>query len=237
MSDNKLTRSDHDDIRSFLDQLAATPVVKAAVDSRRLLFAIDATASREPTWRTARATQREMFEVAASLGGIEIQLCYFRGIDEVHVGRWQTDGTALGLEMSGVRCAAGYTQIERVLRHAIREARRPGVTLRALIYVGDCVEEVPDALYALAGELGLLGIKAFVFMEGRDPAAEPVFRQIARLSGGAFCRFGAGSAEQLRQLLGAVAAYVAGGLTALDRYGGSDAIEVRQLRKQLGRSS
>ena len=78
------------------------------------------------------------------------------------------------------------------------------------------MEEKVDHLCAKAGELGLLGVPAFVFQEGDDAAAERAFREIARLSHGAYCRFNAGAANELRELLRAVAAYAAGGMKALD---------------------
>ena len=91
--------------------------------------------------------------------------------------------------------------------------RRPKV--QALVYVGDAMEESVDDICARAGELGLLGVRAFVFQEGGDPAAEQAFREIARLTRGAYCRFNAGAAHELRELLRAVAAYAAGGMKAL----------------------
>jgi hypothetical protein len=78
------------------------------------------------------------------------------------------------------------------------------------------MEEDIDNLANLAGELGLLGVPAFMFQEGHDTAAERAFREIARLTKGAYCRFDAGSADQLRELLRAVAAYAAGGQKALE---------------------
>jgi hypothetical protein len=135
--------------------------------------------------------------------------------------------------MTGVSCRAGHTQIGRVLRHAAKEARlRP---VQALVLIGDAMEESPDDLGQRAGELGLLGVRAFMFQEGRDPAVERVFREVARLTGGAFCRFDAGAAAELRALLGAVAAYAAGGrqaLEALERRAGPAALRLlsRQLR-------
>jgi len=77
------------------------------------------------------------------------------------------------------------------------------------------MEENPDALCHRAGELGLLGVPIFLFHEGGDPIAGRTFREIARLSKGAYCAFDSASAQQLRDLLAAVAAYAAGGRPAL----------------------
>jgi hypothetical protein len=119
--------------------------------------------------------------------------------------------------MRSVGCVGGETQIGRVLAHALREAR--GAKVNALVFVGDAMEEKIDELGRLAGELGLLGVPVFVFHEGGDEVAGRAFRQIARLSGGAYCPFDSGSADQLQQLLGAVAAFAAGGRKALVAYG------------------
>ena len=58
-------------------------------------------------------------------------------------------------------------------------------------------------------------LPVFVFQEGRDSKAERAFREIARLSRGAYAPFDAGSAKQLRELLTAVAVYATGGRKAL----------------------
>jgi hypothetical protein len=206
------------EVEAFLRQVKAMPAVRPAAGRGRLIFALDATASRAPTWDRAAKLQGEMFEAAAALGGLEVQLVFYRGFDECKASRWVGAATELHRVMRGVSCVGGETQIGRVLGHAAKEARAGKVN--ALVFVGDAMEEKADELCRLAGELGLLGVPLFIFHEGRDPVAASAFRQMARLSRGAYCRFDAGSAEQLRQLLGAVAAYAAGGPAALADYGG-----------------
>ena len=195
---------------------------------------MDATASREPSWDQACRIQGEMFRETSALGGLEIQLCWYRGFEEFHAGPWSVDSGRLLRQMTGVHCLGGTTQIAKVLRHAIAETRKTKVD--ALVLVGDCMEEHLDTLCGLAGEMGVLGVPAFLFQEGRDPVAEQAFSQIARLSGGAHCRFDAGSAQQLRDLLSAVAVYAAGGRRALEdfgqRRGGSVPLLTRQLHKR-----
>ena len=41
------------DVNAFLAKVAATPVKKVGVKPGRLIFALDATASRQPTWDQA----------------------------------------------------------------------------------------------------------------------------------------------------------------------------------------
>ena len=218
MTDKKkdLTSSSSRDINKFLKNVAATPRLKPAGQRGRLIFSMDATASREPAWDNACQIQAEMFSETASLGGLDIQLCYYRGFAEFNVSEWTGNSEQLLRQMTAVTCLGGHTQIEKILSHAIRETRQAKVD--ALVFVGDCLEEPVDELCRLAGELALLGVPVFVFHEGYDPIAESGFRQIATLSRGAYCAFDSGSAQQLKDLLGAVAVYAAGGRRALENF-------------------
>lgn len=219
------------DVSAFLSQVAATPRRGSAGARGRLIFAMDATASREPTWDQAAQIQSAMFAQTHALGGLEVQLCFYRGFREFACSDWLRDSDALLKRMTRVFCAAGLTQIRRVLEHAIAEAERGRIN--ALVFVGDCMEEDRDRLADLAGRLGMLGVRAFVFQEGRDPTAEPSFRDIARLTGGAWCPFDANSPNLLRDLLGAVAVYAAGGRKALTHYSQQHGGAVLRLSRQI----
>ncbi|MDX1656666.1 MAG: VWA domain-containing protein, partial [Candidatus Competibacteraceae bacterium] len=198
MSDRKLpTPSSDTEVNRFLEQVASLPVSPGP--RGRLIFALDATASRQPTWDQACQLQNEMFQETARLGGLTVQLAWYRGFKEFQTSSWVSDPRELTRIMEPVHCVGGMTQIGRVLHHAVDETRRHRIN--ALVLVGDCMEENPDTLQALAGELGLLGVPVFVFHEGGEPRAAATFRQIARLSRGAYCAFDAGSARQLRELL------------------------------------
>lgn len=207
--------SNRSEVSAFLGQVAALPARRGR---GRLIFAMDATASRAPTWDKAAQIQGEMFTETAALGGVEVQLAFFRGFGEFKVSKWLTASKELNRLMTSVFCMAGETQIGKLLSHAANEARRGKIA--ALVFVGDCVEEDIDALGKKAGELGLLGVPAFMFHEGDDALAGFAFQQIAKLTGGAYCRFDAGSAHTLKNLLGAVAVYAAGGRKALLDFGG-----------------
>ena len=215
----------------FLQKLAAMPKVRAAGPRGRLIFALDATASRQPTWDQACEIQAEMFSATAALGGLDVQLVYYRGFGEFEASPWLADAGALTRLMTGVRCLGGRTQIGKVLDHALAETGRRRVN--ALVFVGDAVEEPVDLLCERAGRLGVLGLPMFLFHEGRDPAVEDAFRQMARLSGGACCPFDAASAGQLRELLRAVAVYAVGGWPALADHSRGAGESVRLLTRQL----
>jgi hypothetical protein len=182
----------------------------------RIAFVIDATASREPTWDTAAQLQAEMFAEAAKLGGLEMQVVYFRGTNEVGASNWTSDARELQHFMGRIRCDGGFTKYARAFARVREEHQRTPIT--AVIAIGDMLEEEPHTLYdAVAG----LGVPLFAFQEGSNFQQREVlrlreaFQEMARLSKGAYCAFDSGSIAQLRELLRAVAAFATGGLTAL----------------------
>ena len=201
------------DIERFLAkaQAAPPPAQRQDAPSARILFALDATASREPTWDLATNLHAELFQAArdAKPDAVAVQLVYYRGFREFHASPWSVSPAALLTEMTGVGCRGGLTQIERVLTHALDEAKRQRVD--AVVLVGDACEEPPDALAGAAGKLAVLNLPCFVFQEGHDPMAARAFRNIADITGGAYAPFAQGSADQLRALFSAVAHYATEG--------------------------
>src|SRR5277367_5322653 len=217
LPDTKTSTSD--DIAAFVAKARAmSPLAEGA--RGRLVFALDATMSRQPTWDMACTLQADMFHEAAALGSLDIRLVYYRGLDECRASSWISDTAQLAKLMARIDCRGGNTQIGKILSEARREAVASGV--RAVVFVGDAMEESVDDLCVKAGELGLLKVPVFMFQEGRDGLVEQTFREIARLTGGAWSRFDPGAAAQLRELLRAAAAYAAGGREALLRMSRSD---------------
>jgi hypothetical protein len=223
--------SSHDEVNAFLAKVRELPPATASGQRGRLIFALDATMSRQPTWDEACHLQAEMFGEAASIGGLDVQLVYYRGFAECRASSFVSDAGRLAGLMSRIDCVGGHTQIAKVLGHARREAAKAPV--QALVFVGDAVEEPVDDLSAAAGGLGMLGVRAFMFQEGHDAAAEQAFRDIARLSRGAYCRFNLGAAHELRELLRAAAVYAAGGLRALSDLSGRRSAEATRLLAQM----
>lgn len=204
--------SSRTEIDAFLSRVRSLGPVAAGTRGR-LIFALDATMSRQPLWDTACKLQADMFREAAAVGGLDVQLVYYRGLIECRASPWVSQTERLADLMTRIDCRGGHTQIGRVLGHARGESERKKV--QALVFVGDAMEEKLDDLCQAAGELGLLGVPAFMFQEGYDAIAEQAFREVARLTKGAYCRFDPGAAHQLGELLRAVAAYAAGGMRAL----------------------
>ena len=207
MTDLALTRID-----KFLAGVTPKPASRG-----NLVFALDATASRERTWDTACQLQAQMFQEVAMIGSLSMQLVYFRGAvgGECKASRWVDNPADLASIMTKIRCEAGYTQIGRVLGHVAREASRRKVS--ALVFVGDACEENRDQLIEPAKQLAQLGVPAFVLQEGNERVARSRFQEIARITRGAYLSFDQGAARPLSELLRAVAAFSVGGTTALEK--------------------
>lgn len=230
-NDNLPAKSSRQDIQAFVEKAKQVPAKTDSSKRGRLIFALDATASRQPTWDRACELQGDMFRAAGELGGLEVQLCFYRGYGEFSVSPWYASSRDLVQRMTSVFCLGGLTQIGKVLRHALKEAKQSKVN--ALVFIGDCVEENPDHLAHAAGQLGILGVPAFLFHEGHDPKTIRVFQQLAHLTRGAACPFDQGSASQLRDLLSAVAVYATGGWRALERFSDGRHDSVKKLTRQL----
>jgi hypothetical protein len=225
------SRKSSAEIEAFLEAASRVPAPSQA-SRGRLIFALDATMSRQATWDLAQRLQAKMFDAAAAIGGLDVQLVYFRGLGECRASKFVSGGQGLADLMSRISVRGGTTQIRRVLIHARDEAKAGKVG--ALVYVGDAMEEAVDDLVALAGQLALAGVKAFMFQEGDDPAARRAFREIARVTDGAYGAFDAGAAGRLEALLRAAAAYAAGGRAALERLARADVHAAPLLEQMRG---
>jgi hypothetical protein len=202
--------------------------IKKGCASGRLIFALDATASRKLTWDLASSLQAQMFQEVASIGGLSLQLVYYRGFNECRASEWITNSALLVRKMSAIDCLGGTTQVGRVLAHAKAETLKQKVA--AMVFVGDAVEESPDGLIAKARELDL---PTFMFQEGDDPLARSTFQSIAGATGGAYARFDASSAKRLAELLKAAALFATGGLAALEhKKDATSKLLIAQLRGQ-----
>ena len=237
-------RSSDGDVAAFLGKLNELGALKPpGTGQGRLIFAMDATMSRQPTWDMALSLQADMFDAVSGTGGpnngptsgptsgLDVQLVYFRGFGECRNSKWVSDASSLTRLMTSVSCRGGRTQIRKVFLHGERETDRKRVN--ALVYVGDAMEENVDELAELAGRLGLKGVPLFLFQEGYNTNTETAFREFARLSRGAYCRFDAGAADQLRELLSAVAVYASGGRAALENHNSGKSAGARLLLEQL----
>jgi hypothetical protein len=181
-----------------------------ALSRGRLIFGLDATASREATWDIARDLQAKMFRDAAPIGQLECQLVYFRG-HECRASKWVSDGNRLAQLMKLIECQGGFTQIGRVLTHVLNETEKAKV--EALVFIGDAMEENLKELANAAGELGARGVPIFAFHEPRLPPAGPcetiadvrkAYRLLAMKSGGSYFEFNPEKPQALERSLGAI---------------------------------
>lgn len=221
-------RSEANEVEAFLARARA--LQGGSSEGGRLILALDATMSRQPTWDLACRLQAEMFDAAGSPPGrLSVQLVYFRGLGECKASRFVTDTEALKNLMVRIDCRGGHTQIGKVLSHALKETARQKVN--AVVFIGDAMEEEIDDLAEKAGKLGLHGVPVFLFQEGTDTSVERAFREIARLSKGAWFRFDRNAAATLARLLSAVALFATGGQKALAARGRpEDRLLIENLR-------
>ena len=203
-------------IAAFAERSRALKAAEVRKQGRgRLIFAMDATGSRQPTWDTAVEIQAKML---SQVTGLDLQLFFFRGGKHAH-SAWVSSPERLADITRGVVCKVGSTNIASVLEHAREEVGKSKVD--ALVFIGDAFEEELDQLAPIARELGRLGLPAFMFQEtntrdkDEDAKTEFAFQQIAELTHGAYCRFDAGAARQLAELLRTVAAYATGNTKTL----------------------
>ncbi len=231
-SANSVTATGDGDVSAFLEKVRTMPAPAGTGDRGKLIFAMDATMSRQATWDHALSIQSEMFAETSRIGGLDVQLAYFRGFNECRASKWVSDPKALAKLMTTVDCRGGNTQIAKILAHVKTEIGRNKVN--AVIYVGDAVEENIDKLCQAAGEIGMQGTPIFAFQEGDDMNAQVAFKEMAKLSRGAYFRLNAQSAQMLRDLLSAVAVYAAGGKSALLAHskakGGNSDMLLKQLK-------
>jgi hypothetical protein len=239
MSSKKRLSSSSDDSRaltsvdSFLRRVEQTSrgdlERSSSGSTNSLLFALDATASREGTWDLACQVQHEMFEAVGEAGELALQLAFYRGYHELRASKWVIDSRELHRLMSAVRCRSGATQIQRMLDHAYDVSNeRP---LRTVVFVGDSVEEPIEGILGAAGKLAIKGVPVLMFLEGDDGHAEAAFRKVADITHGAFARFDLSSPARLRELLMAAAVFAVSGAEGLARL--KDGIE-SDLREFAG---
>ncbi len=209
----QLPAKPRDDVAAFLARVNSMPVRATTARQGRLLFIMDATASRQPSWDRACHLMAEMFGATRDVGGLALSLVYFRGHMELAATPFLTDAAEVTRRMAGVQCLGGQTQVLRALTHALNVTRADRV--HACVLVGDALEEAVDPVCHAAGQLGIHGTPVFAFHEGAEPHSAEAFRQIAKVSGGAFAPFDSASADALRDLLRAVAVFAAGGRAKL----------------------
>jgi hypothetical protein len=199
------------DLAAFLDEVKATHALAAR---GRLIFGLDATASRNRTWDMATTLTAGMFREASAVGSLDLQLVYYRGDRECRASGWVSDTDRLVKIMTKIACEPGETQIERILAHAIKETAK--LQVNALVFIRDAIEESLDILAARARELGRLGAPVFMFQEGNDPGVSERFRTLRRTRAALTRSSTQGPQSNWANCLRAVARFATGGIAALE---------------------
>lgn len=228
-----------------LAKLRDAGILKPSRRFGRLIFGLDLTGSREHSLDQARIATAAMFETIKAIGAVAVKLIYFRGFHECTAGDWQTDPSIVSRAMLKLSCKTGETQIARMLRQALAEneklrraADAGSAGISGVVYVGDHSEDKPEELLELAAVLGRRSMPLFVFHEisdsdARSLQAQPVFEQMAELSGGVYVEFKPDSGAVLKELLSNIAAFSAAGVEGVERMALPTTSEARQLRGRL----
>ena len=176
------------------------------------MFAIDATASREPAWQAARETTDALFGTLP--GQLDVALAVHGGSRLHTFTGFTAKPGKLRDTAAGIECQAGGTQLVEVLTRS-----RDAGDVRVVVYIGDVFEESADEAAAVADSLRLRGCRVVILHDcDQAPAYDPnveVFQDIARRTGGAVLPFDAGSKDKLREILKAVATLAVGGVKLL----------------------
>lgn len=192
---------------------AAAPVALTvrAAQRPRLVFAVDATASRAQAWAAAQELTDALF--AAVPGELDVALAVHGG-NRVHTFTpFLPDADALRPLAARVRCKAGYTRLLDILTRAVQSE---GV--RVVVYIGDVFEESEGKALRLADALALKGTRVIILHDlgARDHDGGEVFHAIAERTGGAVLPFDHASLERLGELLEAVAVLAVGGVELVE---------------------
>src|ERR1700690_2062010 len=99
--------SSRPEIAEFIERVHALGPASASDKRGRLIFALDATMSRQPTWDSACALQADMFREAAKTGGAAIQLVYFPGRGECRASGWGAGAEKLAGRRPAIGCRGG----------------------------------------------------------------------------------------------------------------------------------
>jgi hypothetical protein len=188
---------------------AGTQAAPVPARRPRLVFAVDATASRQATWDSAKQITDRMFD--AIPGALDVALAV-HGADQVHTWtEFGADVARFRAQAAAVRCESGHTRLCELMQRTLDAG---GV--KVMSYIGDAFEESPDEAFALADRCKLRGIKLVILADQADAPTLRVFRELADRTGGALLDFRSGELDLMGEVLGAVAALAIGGRKLLE---------------------
>ncbi len=186
---------------------AEPPATSGTVARPRLVFAVDATASREPAWAAARQVTDSL--VKALPGELDVALAVHGGSIVHTFTAFTADATTLRDRAAGVSCMAGLTRLLPILATSLKQQ-----SVRVIVYIGDVFEENLPHGRRLADSLGAQGTKLIVLHDTAAGSARQdaeVFWDLAKRTGGCVLPFDSSAPGKLRDILSAVAVYAVGG--------------------------
>jgi hypothetical protein len=184
------------------------PELPARARSQRLLFAVDATASRESAWNTAKRLTDTLFTAVPDRCPISLAV---HGGSRVHTFTpFTTNAASLRSKAASVQCEAGGTTLLPILRRALALT-----DIGTIVYVGDHFEESKREAFGLAQLLAGQRTRLIVLHDGRNNATRAFFRLLAEATEGTVLPFDANAVDGLRDLLHAVVVMTVHGLDHL----------------------
>jgi hypothetical protein len=191
---------------------AVPPLVVAELPRAKLVFAFDATASRDSAWRTSTALTDAL--LAALPGQLDVALAVHGGGKLHTFTRFERDASKLRERAAGVRCEAGRSCLLDIL---VRALEVDGVG--TVLYVGDVFEESHRRARKLAASLAARQIRLIILHDAPHPSQDDdgadIFAEMTSLTGGCVLPFDASALPRLRDLLSAVAVLAVGGTPLL----------------------
>ena len=179
----------------------------------RLVFAMDATASRQGAWDEAKKATDTLF--TALPGELDIALAVHSGSTVKVFTDFSNDVATFRDHAASVSCVAGMTRLVDIMGKT-----RSHSDVRVFLYIGDCFEESERDAYAAADAFRARGIRAIMMHDskgGGGPNDRQVFEEIARRTGGVCIDFHGGDRQGLKDIFEAVAVLAAGGIKALEQ--------------------
>jgi voltage-gated potassium channel Kch len=180
----------------------------------RLVFALDATASREPAWEAAKATTDALCQ--ALPGQLDVALAVHGGSRLRVFTEFVSEPGPLRDQAAGIQCEAGETRLLDIM-----ERTRDAGDVKVLVYIGDVFEESVEGAESLAAALRLRGTRIIILHDAANALtverSRAVFERIAKITGGAVLPFDASAVDKLRAMLEAISTLAVGGMKLLEQ--------------------
>lgn len=188
-------------------------LLQSAAPRARLVFALDATGSRQVTWETCAVPLTDALLTALPGHQLDVALAWYGGGRVTFTGFTSHLGT-LRDRAAGVRPKAGRTQFLEILTRCVLQTE--GVKVVCL--VADTFEESPPLALKLADALKARGTRLLILHDSASQTfgGAEIFAQMAERTGGAVLPFDASALPRMKDLVGAIGVLAVGGTPMLE---------------------